>query len=114
MCSCLKQLPYGFADRAGAVCKKGGGGGGKGRVEESDGSRTHESLPEQEVGILLRSSPSPSPTSELLRSRQKEPRTRPRSAMSLAGLWVAAVGKYPAPSAPTSLWYKLPLMSGGL
>lgn len=36
------------------------------------------------------------------------------SAMSLAGLWVAAVGKYPAPSAPTSLWYKLPLMSGGL
>lgn len=114
MCSCLKQLPYGFADRAGAVCKKGGGGGGKGRVEESDGSRTHESLPEQEVGILLRSSRSPSPTSELLRSRQKEPRTRPRSAMSLAGLWVAAVGKYPAPSAPTSLWYKLPLMSGGL
>lgn len=26
MCSCLKQLPYGFAYRAGAVCKTGGGG----------------------------------------------------------------------------------------
>lgn len=32
MCSCLKQLPCEFADRAGAVCKTGGGGGKEGRV----------------------------------------------------------------------------------
>lgn len=32
MCSCLKQLPCEFADRAGAVCKMGGGGGREGRV----------------------------------------------------------------------------------
>lgn len=45
------------------------GGGVKGRVEESEGSRTHASLHEQEVGILLRGSPSP--TSELPRSPQQ-------------------------------------------
>lgn len=32
MCSCLKRLPCGFADRAGAVCKTGGGGGKEERV----------------------------------------------------------------------------------
>lgn len=29
---CLKQLPCEFADRAGAICKTGGGGGKEGRV----------------------------------------------------------------------------------
>lgn len=95
MCSCLKQLPHGFADRAGAVCKKGGGG----REGRGGGSRTHASLPEQEVGILLQGSRSPSPASELLPSPQEAPGTSPPEPRTRLGPARTPQSHDPAPTA---------------
>uniref|UniRef100_A0A8D2MN58 Tyrosine-protein kinase receptor n=1 Tax=Zonotrichia albicollis TaxID=44394 RepID=A0A8D2MN58_ZONAL len=57
------------------------------RQGREGGSRTHTSLPEQEVGIFLQGSRSPSPVSELQRSPQEEPGTSPPQLHSRARGW---------------------------
>lgn len=104
MCSRLKRLPYGFADGAGAECKKGGGGKA-GRV--ALGPR-RAFLSRRWEFSLLQGSRSPSPASELLRSPQEEPGSSPPEPRTRLGppappgamdrlpqlvLWVTAAGK---------------------
>lgn len=97
MCSRLKRLPYGFADGAGAECKKGGGGKA-GRVALGP---TRAFLSRRWEFSLLQGSRSPSPGSELLRSRREEPGSSPpepappgaMDGLPQLVLWVTAAGK---------------------
>lgn len=72
---------------------------GRRRAGREGGSRTHASLPEQEVGILLQGSRSPSPASELLRSPQEEPGTSPPEPRTRLGPARTPQSHEPAPTA---------------
>lgn len=66
-------------------CRSDMQNGRRRRQGREGGSRTHTSLPEQEVGIFLQGSRSPSPVSELQRSPQEEPGTSPPQPRTRAG-----------------------------
>lgn len=85
-------------------CRSGMQKGRRRRREErkggrEGGSRTHASLPEQEVGILLRGSRSPSPASELLRSPQEALGTSPPEPHTRLGPALTPQSHEPAPTA---------------
>lgn len=125
MCLCLKQLPCEFADRAGAVCKTGGGGGKEGRVAlgpmRAFPSRRWE-FSSKAAGARVRSQSSSGARRKSLARplRSRAPgrdQPAPRRAMNRLPqllLWVTSVGKELIflPS-HLSLFCKVPLLPRG-